>query len=57
MSNVIELELELELEVEVDVEGVVVIDVGVATGTVVDDVVLTLFVVCDVWYWLVSWVV
>jgi len=55
MSNVIELEL--ELEVEVDTAEVVVIDVGVATGTVVDDVVLTLFVFWDVWYWLVSWVV
>lgn len=54
MSNVIELELEV---VEVDTAEVVVID-GVNAGTVVvDDVVLTVFVFCDVWYWLVSWVV
>jgi len=54
MSNVIVLELELV----VDVAEVVVID-GVNEGTVVDDVVLTVFVFvfCDVWYWLVSWVV
>lgn len=54
MSNVIVLELEL---VEVDMAEVVVVVVGVTTGTAVDDVVLTVFVFCDVWYWLVSWVV
>ena len=61
MSNVIVFWFVLEVDTE---EVVVVIDgvVGVIIGNAVvdvnvDDVVLAVFVFCDVWNWLVSWVV